>query len=236
MTASVSYWFVFSKMICTLRLLAKKTALRTCWNCLQARNQNSLCFSLLDDNSAFQVCLCLKAAGYCSPNMLGSQMGEGAEMWWEKKSMHLSDILIQHIHIREVLTHWLKKKQTLQSNRVEFIGYIFLAQWETTWKLQNLYVSQLKIKTKHSHHNLWPDKQCLFVYSVFVSVNTFTFIKITNIHKIEMPVVAEVIRNLSPWPDCKSLEDSGQPQLWAHCNVFSPLLTGARHTAEHKAF
>ena len=56
-----------------------------------------------------QVCLCLKAAGYCSPNLLGSQMGEEQKCDGKKKSMRLSDILF-NIFICEVLTHWLEKK------------------------------------------------------------------------------------------------------------------------------
>lgn len=62
-----------------------------------------------------------------------------------------------------------KKNPTIQLH-VEFIEYIFLAQLEATWKLQNLYVSQLKQnKTKKltSQPMAW---QAVFVYFVFVSM------------------------------------------------------------------
>lgn len=160
-------------------------------------------------------------------------------MWWEKKkSMHLSDILIQHIHTWSLNSLTEKKTNPTIQLRVEFIGYIFLAQWETTCKLQNLYVSQLKKKNKTftSQPMAW---QAVFICILCICIyeNTFTFIKITNIHKIEMPVVAGDLSNLSPWPDCKSLEDSGQPPAVGPLCVFSPLLPqGQAHSKNTKLF
>ena len=72
---------------------------------------------------------------------------------------------------------------------------------------------------------------CICIYE-----NTFTFIKITNIHEIEMPVVAGDLSNLSPWPDCKSLEGSGQPPAVGIVCVLPTPPTGPGTQQEHKTF
>lgn len=157
-------------------------------------------------------------------------------MWWEKKSMHLSDILIQHIH-REVLTHWLKKQNPTIQLSHEFIGYIFLAQWETTWKLQNLPVSQLKKKNKTftSQPMAW---QAVFICILCICIWKYFHIYKNHklIHKIEMPVVAGDLSNLSPWPDYQSLEDSGQPPAVGPCVCSPTPPTGPGTQQEHKTF
>lgn len=159
-------------------------------------------------------------------------------MWWKKKINASFRHLIQHIHMWSLNSLIGKKNPTIQL-RVEFIGYIFLAQSETTWKLQNLYVSQLK-KKNNKTLTLQPMAwQAVFVciFCICIYENTFIFIKITNIHRIEMPVVAGDLLNLSPWPDCKSLESSGQPPAVDPLYVCSPLLPqGQAHSKNTKLF
>lgn len=49
-----------------------------------------------------------------------------------------------------------------------------------------------------------------------------------------MPVVAGDLMNLSPWPDCKSLEGSGQLPAAGPLLAVSPSLHWASHAARMK--